>query len=376
VSANPVGARPRERPLVWLLQRTDAAGGVTVIVDALAEHLGGRRQWRVERVVQRSQSDSYAARRQPRWRRALGDVAAAWRLASSLSRERPDVVVAFTPAFGTAAALWVRSYGGRAVLTHHLQRDAIGRWASRVVRMGERRGLFAATIACSAAVAADFPEARAVDVVLNGVPDVRLRADPTVDRQWLADRHAVPIGPPIAFAAGRLAPAKGHDVLIDALALERDWHVVMAGEGPSRAELERRALALGVADRVHLVGRLNGPTVWSLMRIADAYVQPSRAEGLSLALLEAFAMEAVVLASSIAPNREVVAPGDVGVLVPGDDPMAWAEALNLLGRHPELARERRHRVRAAYEAHFDERRMLEGYERVVARVVADRLGER
>lgn len=367
----PSGPR-HARPLVWLMQRTDAAGGVTVIVDALVVHLSERRPWRVERVVQRSQAASTAARRLPRWRRALGDVAAAWRLASSLARERPDVVVAFTPAFGAAAAWWVRRYGGRAVLTHHLQRDAIGRGASLAVRLGERWGLFDATIACSAAVAADFPEARALDVVLNGVPDVRVRADPAVDRGWLEARHGVPTTPPIAFAAGRLAPVKGHEVLIDALVHAPDWHLVIAGEGPSRGELTSRAATLGVADRVHLVGRLEGREVWSLMRLADAYVQPSRAEGLSLALLEAFAMGAVVLASPIAPNREVVAPGEVGVLVAGDDPAAWADALAALVRDPDRARDLRRWVRAAYDDRFHERRMLEGYERVVVRVVERR----
>jgi glycosyltransferase involved in cell wall biosynthesis len=372
----PARARPDPAvpPTVWLVQRTDAAGGVTVIVDALVDHLRERRPWRVERVVQRSQADAHAARRQPLWRRLLNDAGAAWRLARALDRARPDVVVAFTPAFGAAAAWWVRRYGGRTVLTHHLQRAGIGRGASLLVRLGERWGLFDATVACSAAVAADFPEARALEVVLNGVPDVRPRADPTVDRRWLEARHGVPAAPPIAFAAGRLSPVKGHEVLVDALVDAVDWHLVIAGEGPSRAELAARAAARGVADRVHLVGRLEGREVWSLMRVADAYVQPSRAEGLSLALLEAFAMGAVVLTSTIAPNREVVAPGDVGVLVPGDDPGAWADALAALRRDPELAGERRRRVRAAYEARFDELRMLEGYERVVARVLTARSG--
>ena len=356
-------------PLVWLMQRTDSAGGVTVIVDALVEHLRGRRPWRVVKVVQRSQAESTASRRRPRWRRVLGDVAAAGRLVSSLSRERPDLVVTFTPAYGAVTAWLVRRYGGLNVLTHHLQRDAIGRFASRAVAWGERRGLFDATIACSAAVGADFPETRALEVVVNGVPDVRERAEASLDRAWLEARHGVPSAGHLAFAAGRLARVKGYPVLIDALVDAPDWRLAIAGDGPERDTLEAQARARGVTSRVHLLGRVPGPTAWALMRAADAYVQPSRAEGLSLALLEAFAMGAVVLASPIPPNREVVAPGEVGMLLDGDDPAAWAAAFVMLGHAPDVAAAFRSRARAAYETTYRERRMLEDYERVMARVL-------
>lgn len=358
------------RPLVWLTQRTDTAGGVTVILDALLEHLRARRPWHVEKVVQRDLSTSRAHERLPRWRRAILDAAAAVRLARSLARERPDLVLTFTPAFGTATAWLARRHGGRTVLSHHLQRDAIGGLASRAVAFGECRAMFAATIACSHAVAADFPETRTLDVVVNGVPDVRERAEPGADRAWLAATHGVPETVPIAFAAGRLAPVKGYPVLIDALPDAPEWHVVIAGDGPERDALEARSHALGVADRLHLLGRVPGPVAWSLMRCADAYVQPSRAEGLSLALLEAFAMGAVVAASPIPPNREVVAPGEVGLLV-GADPAGWASALRRLRDEPGLGATLRVRARAAYEAAYREVRMLDGYERVLARVLGE-----
>jgi glycosyltransferase involved in cell wall biosynthesis len=361
--------RVGEPPLVWLMQRTDAAGGVTVIVDALVDFLADRRAWRVRKVVQRSQADSYVFRRLPRWRRALGHAAAAARLASALLRERPDLVVTFTPAYGAAAAWLARRYGGRSVLTHHLQRDAIRPGASRMVTWGERRDLFDATIACSASVAADFPETRRMRVVVNGVPDVRERALPGVDRAWLARLHGVPEGGRLAFAAGRLAPVKGHEVILDALSAAPDWRFVIAGDGPSRADLAARAVRLGVAERFHMLGRVEGPVVWSLMRLADAYVQPSRAEGLSLALLEAFAMGAVVLASPIPPNREAVEPHDAGLLPSEAGAAAWAGALSRLVVEPDLAPRLRAHARAAFEGTFHQQRMLEGYERVMVEVL-------
>lgn len=365
------GTASDRRPLVWLTQRTDAAGGVTVILDALVDHLRSRHPWRIEKVVQRDQSTSRAHKRLPRWQRAALDAVAAARLARAIVRERPDVVLTFTPAYGTATAWLVGRLGGSTILSHHLQRDAIGALASRAVAFGERRALFAATIACSHAVAADFPETRSLEVVINGVPDVSDRADTAVDRAWLAQTHGVPEGPPIAFAAGRLAPVKGYPVVIDALPNAPEWHLAIAGDGSERDALLARAAKLGVADRLHLLGRVPGPVAWSLMRCADAYVQPSLAEGMSLALLEAFAMGAVVVASPIPPNREVVVSDGSGLLVE-DDAAEWSAALRRVRSDPDLAVGLRAHARASYEARYRESRMLEGYERVLARVVEDR----
>lgn len=365
------GAGDRDRPLVWLTQRTDAAGGVTVILDALLAHLRARRPWRIEKVVLRDQRTSHAQKRLPGWRRALVDTRSLAQLAAALRRERPDVVLTFTPAFGTLTAWIVRRHGGRTVLSHHSPRDAIGGIASRAVVVGERQRLFAATIACSHAVAADYPEARSLEVVVNGVPDVALRAEAAIDRAWLARAHRVPEGPPIAFAAGRLAQIKGYAVLIDALPMAPEWHLVVAGEGRDRDRLAAQAKALGVGDRVHLIGRVPAPVAWALMRRADAYVQPSRAEGLSLALLEALAMGAVVTASPIPANREVVAAHEAGLLV-ASEPDAWAAMLRRLRVEPALAAALRGRARAAYERAYREARMLQGYEEILARVVEGR----
>lgn len=362
----------RERPLVWLLQRTDAAGGVTVIVDALRPWLA-RNPWQVVKVVQRDQAAASAARGRPRVVRWAGDVGAALRLVARLLRERPDVVVTFTPAFGAAAALVARTWGGRTVVTHHGTRQDLGAVARGLDAFAWRMGAVDAVLACSQAVADSFAPLlgdRPAQAVVNGVPDVRDRAEPGLDRAALARRWGVPTDGRLAVAVGSLIELKNHAVVVDALGQAPGWRLVVAGEGPERAALVARAAAAGLADRVHLIGRVPPPTAWALMGVADAFVQPSFHEGMSLALLEALAMGAACLASAIAPNAEVLEPDAAGRTLPTSDAGAWAAALVALERDPAGAAEVRRRARAAYERRFGEERMLAGYEAAVAAVLA------
>lgn len=353
--------------MVWLLQRTDAAGGVTVIIDALLSWLEARLPYKVVKVVQRSQHASWVARRRPLPWRLLTDATAFLRLLLRLLRERPAVIVTFTPAFGAVAALIARLWGGRTIVTHHTPRSNIRSFARWVDAFAQRQGAVTVVLACSESVADSFGDSalgRPV-VVANGVPDVRQGMDQRVDRAWLADRHAVPADVPLALAVGKLGKEKQHSLLLDALAGVPDWHLVVAGEGPLREVLLARAEELGMRQRVHLVGRLEGPAVWALMALADAYVQPSLAEGMSLALLEALSAGAVCLVSDIPSNAEVVQPGSAGWCLPAREPKAWSEAMRRLMDAPDQAMALRHRARRAYEERFTERHMLEGYEQAI-----------
>ena len=193
-----------------------------------------------------------------------------------------------------------------------------------------------------------------------------------LDRDAIAHRWGVPADVSLAVAVGRLAVVKGHGLSVDALARAPGWHVLVAGEGPEREALAARAKDLGVDDRLHLVGRVPAPTAWALTPAADAYVQPSRAEGMSLALLEALAVGAVCLASDIGPNVEVRAPDAVGWILPLDDPAAWAAAWDRLRTTPDVGASLRRAARTAYEHRFAETRMLADYETAIAAAVAGR----
>jgi glycosyltransferase involved in cell wall biosynthesis len=145
----------------------------------------------------------------------------------------------------------------------------------------------------------------------------------------------------VLLLVGRLAPQKGIDVAIRALAEVRRNHpeavLLVLGEGPERGALEELAHSLGVADAVVMPGRVGD--VAALYRRSDLVVHPVRWEGFGLALLEAMLAERAVVASAVSSAPEIVADGATGLLVPPDDPRALAAAVSsLLGDRERAAR--------------------------------------
>jgi glycosyltransferase involved in cell wall biosynthesis len=136
----------------------------------------------------------------------------------------------------------------------------------------------------------------------------------------------VPRGARVLLCVCRLERQKGVDVAIHALADFPGAHLVVLGEGPQRAELERLA-----NERVHLLGRVPDVAAW--LRRADVFVHPVRWEGFGLAVLEAMLASVPVVATNVSSLPELV--GDAGVLVPPDDPAALAAAVNRVLATPE-----------------------------------------
>jgi glycosyltransferase involved in cell wall biosynthesis len=134
----------------------------------------------------------------------------------------------------------------------------------------------------------------------------------------------------VLLAVCRLEPQKGLDVAVRALPDIRVRHpgaeLVVLGEGPQRAELERLAAELQVP--VHLLGRVPDVAAW--LRRADVLVHPARWEGFGLALLEAMLASKPIVATNVSSIPEIVADGQTGMLVPPDNPAALAAAVTRL----------------------------------------------
>jgi glycosyltransferase involved in cell wall biosynthesis len=145
---------------------------------------------------------------------------------------------------------------------------------------------------------------------------------------------------------GRLVPAKGPAVLLEALEVLRGRSgavpsLSVVGDGPYLRWLERRARALGLD--VVFAGQLAPPAVAGAMRRALVVVVPSTGpEPLGLAAVEAMAAGAVVVASAVGGLTETVEDGRNGYLVPAGCPHALAaglvRALDVTGRPTEYAR--------------------------------------
>ena len=192
-----------------------------------------------------------------------------------------------------------------------------------------------------------FPVSRSVQKGLEGV-GVRGRMSVTganLDIEDLARRAGAPFplpegGPRIGTAVGQLEPLKGVDHLLRAFSRVVEHHpdaiCLIAGEGSQRGELERLAVGLGIAERVHLLGYLEDPA--PLMAALDVYVSPSLSEGLGAATAEALALGVPVVSTDVGGVREVVSDGDSGLLVPPGDARGLADAIERILDDPALAR--------------------------------------
>jgi len=164
-------------------------------------------------------------------------------------------------------------------------------------------------------------------VISNGV-DLPEPLDPTLLAAARA-RYGLTTKDPFVLAAGRLTEPKNFPGLLDAVLLLRRrgvrLRVMIAGEGPLRAFLERRVDELGIGDQILLPGVAND--LPELMLGADLFVLPSLWEGLPLALLEAMACGLPVVATQIAGVADVVEDGVSGLLVPPGYAAALAQAM-------------------------------------------------
>ena len=136
--------------------------------------------------------------------------------------------------------------------------------------------------------------------------------------------------------AGRLGPQKALDVLLRALVDVPEVALVVAGDGPERASLERMTVELGLDARVSFLGAVPRERVLRLFRAADASVLPSAWENFPHTVVEAFAVGCPVIATAVGGVPEVVRDGENGLLVVPRDPAALAVALERFFADPEL----------------------------------------
>ncbi len=184
--------------------------------------------------------------------------------------------------------------------------------------------------------------ANRVVVLRNGVDLELFRpTDRTAARHALAVAHTDQN--PVLASVGHLIARKGHDLVIDALPALPAATLLIAGEGPERANLERRATALGVSGRVRFLGRIDHDRLRQVYNAADLLVLASSREGWANVLLEAMACGTPVVASDIWGTPEVVADPAAGLLMAAREPAALADAVNrLLARPPARDATRRY----------------------------------
>jgi glycosyltransferase involved in cell wall biosynthesis len=177
---------------------------------------------------------------------------------------------------------------------------------------------------------------------------------PALYERAAAAPAGVPDAPPLErtiLAAGRLVPAKGFDVLVDAFARiasqQPDAHLLILGDGPLRDDVRRRAETRGVAARVHLPGAIENP--YPFMARCRVFASSSVWEGLPTVLVEAGALGCRIVATDCPsgpreilggrPQATLVAVGDVTGLAAVLDGALRAPHERWLGDWREHARD-------------------------------------
>jgi glycosyltransferase involved in cell wall biosynthesis len=157
----------------------------------------------------------------------------------------------------------------------------------------------------------------------------------------------------ILISVGRLAVPKGYPDLLTAFARVQQTFpraaLVIAGDGPLRAELESQIQSLGLTGQVFLLGTRGD--VPRLLAASDVYASASHWEGLPVAVLEAMAAGLPVAATQVGDVALVIPPG-TGLVVPAHQPAQLADALLNFLQNPDQMQLTGAAARAHVVAHY------------------------
>ena len=194
-------------------------------------------------------------------------------------------------------------------------------------------------------------------VVFNGIDCQSLYTPATArNAQWRL-RHGIEDDDVVVGQVGAFSPNKRHDILIEgfrrALARRRRLKLVLVGDGPERARMERLVATAGLTEHVIFTGYV--PLVADFFRdTLDINVLASDEEGLGLVLLEGAACGLPSIGSDCSGIREAIRHGETGYLFRQNDPESLANHIVDLANHPERRIAMGHAARQWVESRFSE----------------------
>lgn len=236
-------------------------------------------------------------------------------------------------------------------------------WSARWTRRLSRRVIAVSQAVRDALVLGERLDPARVEIIPNGVDTehFRRRNGPALPGLvGLADGEAV-VG-----AAGRLTRVKGFDCLLRAAHRLHQgglrMRLLIAGEGPERANLEDLASQLGIGARTHFLGLCEN--MGEFYSTLDIFVLSSLREGSPNVLLEAMACGCAVVATNVGGVPEIIEDRASGLLVPPGDEERLAIALSRLVTGSERRQRLSAQARGRIESRFSLERTVAAYERL------------
>lgn len=344
-----MGAGGAESMVVEMVHRGCELGWHSAVASA-----GGYRE---DQLVRSGEADAYRvplSRRRP-----VGLARAAGATQRAISQAQPDAIIAHNVGVTAAVALAQLTRGRRVPVVSVIYGLAAEdyRKAAAVLNVTAQ-----AVVAVSDAIAQRLLAAglrRTVTVIPNAVTAAQL---PPKDHA----RRALGLDPvtPVALCAARLVEQKRHDVLLQA------WHrvpppgvLLLAGDGPERAPLQRLGADLGLdSGRLRFLGDRNDMR-W-LLAAADVATLASDWEGLPIFVLEAMAVGVPVVATDVDGVREILSRGG-GRLVPPREPEELAQRLQELLVADDARSAASQEAKAAIAARYDPALMMRRYDELI-----------
>lgn len=207
---------------------------------------------------------------------------------------------------------------------------------------------------------------------------VRLGVDPVIlnpqSRMTTSGITAPGTRPLELLSIGRLVPAKGHRILLEALSVVRergiDIRLTLIGGGPDLSALQQFVARTGLADAVTFTSALSHSQTLAQLRRADIFALASFAEGIPVALMEAMSLGIPCIGTSIAGILELIRSGVDGLLVPPANAGALADALESLATdsayRKNLGHSGRQRIVTHYNLPLNQELLAHSFERRLA----------
>lgn len=254
-------------------------------------------------------------------------------LRAHVQRTRPDLIHIHSPAVAAVTRMALPRRGLRIVYTEHNVWQSYHRVTAfaNLVTFSRNDHVFAVSHEVKSSIRYPLPlrfrRMPPVETLHHGI-------DATSASTWggpdgVRAEFGIPSEAPLVATIGSFKPQKDHPNLIRAMVRVRreipDARLIVVGDGAGRDRIERDVSTLDLQDSVILTGQRADAR--RIAAACDVFVLSSRYEGLSIALLEAMALQRPVVVTRVGGLPEVVEHGRHGLVVPPQDPAALGRAI-------------------------------------------------